>query len=81
MEEPDDLARAGISPGDVRSFMPIAVKAGEGEILKLSRPYMLAGHDVIDVKGQRIDVGGKVTKLASTLGTLPKRPDNVSVHV
>jgi hypothetical protein len=51
--------------------VPIAVKTGEGEILKNSLAAMLTCNDVIDVKGQRIEVSRKVTLLTSALGTLP----------
>ena len=61
-------------------LVPIAVQTGEGEILKNSLASMLTSNDVIDVKGQRIDVSGKVTILASALGTLPDFLDNIPVH-
>ena len=34
MEESNNLARIRISSGYIRTFVPIAVQAGEGEILK-----------------------------------------------
>jgi len=51
VEESNDLTCVGICSRDVRTFMPIAVKTGEGEILKNSLASMLARNDVIDVKG------------------------------
>ena len=69
MEESNEFSRVWISSRDVRTFVPITVKTGEGEILKM-----------IDVKGQRIDVSGKVTILASASGTLPDFPDNIRAH-
>jgi hypothetical protein len=51
MEESNKLARIWIC--SIRTFVAIAVQAGEGEILKNSEPTMLARNDVIDVKGQR----------------------------
>jgi len=65
MVESDDLARLQIRPRDVRALMPIAVKTSEGEIPKIGPASMLARNDVIDREGQRIDIGGKVTILAS----------------
>ena len=41
---------------------------------------MLARNDVVDVKGQTIDKGGKVAILASVLSSLPDFPNNVLVH-
>ena len=69
MEESNEFSRVWISSRDVRTFVPITVKTGEGEILKM-----------IDVKRQRISVSGKVTILASALGTLPDFPDNIRAH-
>ena len=60
--------------------MTIAVKTGQGKVLKNSQPSMLTRNDVIDVKGQRIDGCGKVTILALVVGALPDLPDNVPVH-
>ena len=56
------------------------MKTGESEILKNSLASVLACDDVIGVKGQRINISGKVTILASALGTLPDFPDNIPVH-
>jgi len=52
VEEPDDLARAGICSGDVRTFVPIAMKTGQGEILKNGRASVLACNDVVHRKGK-----------------------------
>jgi hypothetical protein len=52
MEESNDLPSVWICSGDVRTFVPIAVKTGEGEILKNTLPSMLSRNDVIDVKGR-----------------------------
>ena len=80
MEEPNKLARTRINSGYVRTFVAIAVQAGEGEILKDSEPSMLACNDVIDVKGQKIDGSRKVAILTAVLGTTPDLPDNITVH-
>jgi hypothetical protein len=34
IEEPDELSRVGICSGEIRTFVPVAVKTGEGEVLK-----------------------------------------------
>ena len=80
MEESNDLPRVWICPRDVRTFVPIAVKTREGEIFKNSLASMLTCNDVVDVKGQRIDVSGKVTILASALSTLSDFPNKIRVH-
>jgi hypothetical protein len=41
---------------------------------------MLTCNDAIDVKGQTIDAGGKVTILAAALSTLPDFPNNILVY-
>jgi hypothetical protein len=80
MEGSNNLARIGICSSYVRTFVAIAVQAGEGEILKNSEPSMLARNDMVDVKGQRIDGSRKVAILTSILGTTPDVPDNIPVH-
>src|ERR1039457_4235755 len=80
MEESNQLAGLRICSGDVRTLVPIAVKAGESEGFKNSQPSVLACDDVIDVKGQRIDGSGKVAILASVLGTTPDVPGQIPVH-
>ena len=80
MEEANVFPRVWIYSRDVRTLVPIAVKTGEGEILKNSLATMLACDDVINMKGQRIYRCGKVAILAPALGALPAFPDNLSVH-
>ena len=80
MEESNELPSPRIRSRDVRAFVPVAVEAGEGEILEDGLASMLACNYVIDVKGQTIDVSGKVTILASVLGTLPNFPNSIPVH-
>ena len=80
MEEPNDLPSVWIWSSDVWAFVPIAMKTGEREIFNNSLPSMLTCDDVIDVKGQGIEVDGNVTILASALGPLPDLPDNFLVH-
>jgi hypothetical protein len=80
MEEPSKLARIRICSGYVRTFVTIAVQAGEGEVLKNSEPSMLPCNDVIDVKGQRISGSRKLAILASVSGTSPDLPDNIPIH-
>ena len=80
MEESNDLPRVWICSRDVRTFVPIAVKTREGEILKNGLASMLTCNDVIHVKGQRIDVNGKVTIFTSVLSTLSDFPNKIPVH-
>jgi hypothetical protein len=50
MKGPDDLAGVGIGSGDVRTFVPIAVKTSQGEIFENSLSSVLASHDMVRVK-------------------------------
>jgi hypothetical protein len=52
MEEPNDLARAWIRSRDVRTLVPITVKASQREILKNGPTPMLSRDNMIDVKRQ-----------------------------
>lgn len=80
MEESRELPCFRIGSGDVRACAPIAVKASQGEILEDSLASMLTSDDVIDMKRQRVNPGGKLTVLASVPGTRPDFPDNLPVH-
>jgi hypothetical protein len=86
MKSSSELSRVRICSRDVRTFVPIAMQTGESEILKNSPASMLTCNDVIDVidvidvKRQWMDVSGKVTRLASALGSLPYLPDNIPFH-
>ena len=80
MEEPNELSGVWICSGNIRTFVTIAVKTGEGEVFENSLPSMLACNNVIDMKGQRIDGSRKVTILAPALCALPDLLDKVPVH-
>jgi len=54
MEQPHELPGSRISSSNIRTFVPVAVKARQSEICKGSYTAMLACNDVIDVKRQRI---------------------------
>jgi hypothetical protein len=58
MEQPTQLSCTWISPGDIRTFVPVAVEASQGKILKNRCATVLARNDVVDVKRQGIGVGG-----------------------
>ena len=53
MEESNELPSPRIRSRDVRAFVPVAVEAGEGEILKDGLTSMPACNYAIDVKGKR----------------------------
>jgi hypothetical protein len=61
LNEPDDLAGFGICSSDVRTLMTIAVKTSQGKIFEDGLSPVLAGHDMTDVKRQRIHGSRKVT--------------------
>jgi hypothetical protein len=80
MKESNNLTAGGIRARDVRPFVPIAVQTGEGQIFRDGPASVLPRNDVVDVKRQRIDVGGKVAILTSTSCTLMNLPDNGPDH-
>jgi hypothetical protein len=55
VEKPDEFAGGCIVSGDVRTLMPVAVKAGQGKIVDGRGTSMLARDYVVDVKRQGID--------------------------
>jgi len=59
MEKPHDLASVRICSSNVRTLVPIAVKTREGKIFENRPSSVLARHDMIDVKWQRIYGGRK----------------------
>ncbi len=80
VEEVNEFACVPIGSRDVRTFVPIAMQTSESEILNDGLAPVLACNYVIHVKGQRIDVSGKVTILASLSCALPDFPDNIPIH-
>ena len=80
MKESNWLAACRIRACDVRSFMAIAVKTGKSEIVEHCLPAVLTSDDMINVKGQRVEGGGKMTVFTSVAGSLPDVPDDVPVH-
>ena len=80
MEESNKLIRFWICCGYVRTFVPVAVEAGESEALKNRKPSMLARDDVIDVKRQRIHGSGQVSILTSLMGASTDLPHNIPSH-
>jgi hypothetical protein len=52
IEESSECPRAWCCSGDVRPFVPVAVKTSVGEILENSLAPMLTCNDMVDVKRQ-----------------------------
>jgi hypothetical protein len=50
MIKPHESPGRLIDPGDVRPFMPVAVKTGEGQIVQDRLTAVLACHDVINME-------------------------------
>lgn len=80
MKKSNKLSRVWICSRYVWTFVPVAVQAGESEVLKNTKPSMLARNDVILVKRQRIDGTRHLAILASLLGASTDLPDNIPVH-
>jgi hypothetical protein len=58
MKESNKFTRVWIGSRDVWTFVPVAVKTRESEVLDIGHASMLACNDVIDVKGQRVHRNG-----------------------
>ena len=83
MKQLGDRACFRIDPGEICSFMKIAVDASKGEIIRCITAAMNSGNDVLDVKrGQRRIILMQVTILASVLRTLANlSPDLCADHL
>ena len=55
VEKPDDVASGRIMSGDVRTLVPVAVEAGQCNIVDGRGTAMLARDNVVDVKWQGIN--------------------------
>lgn len=80
MKEPHEFPRSRISSSNVRTFVPVAVKAGQSEIFESSYTAMLPGNNVIDMKRHRINRGWQATIFATAMRSFPDAPDQVLVH-
>lgn len=80
MKEANDVTCVWIMPRDVRTFVTVAVQAGEGKILKNRLASVLPCDDVVDVEGQGIRMGRKAAILATVSGPLPDCPVNLRVQ-
>ncbi len=54
MMELGDIMCFYVDSNDVWALVPIAPGAGQGQVAQLSFPAMLAGDDVVDLKGQSV---------------------------
>ena len=50
MQEAADFAAIGVDAGEVRAFVQIAVRAGEGEVVLTGDAAVLSRDDVLDVE-------------------------------
>lgn len=52
IEQPHDLSRQRIHPGQIRAFVTVTVQTGIGEVLSAGRATVLPSHHMIDLKGK-----------------------------
>jgi hypothetical protein len=69
MIELGDLMSFLVDSNEVRALVPIASRAGQGQVAQLGFPAMLAGDDVVDLKGQSVRRLGQLAVLAQPPGT------------
>ena len=58
-----------VDSNEVWALVPIASRAGQGQVVQLGFPAMLAGNDVVDLKGQSVSRLGQLAVLAQPPGT------------
>jgi hypothetical protein len=76
VKQPHHFPRRGITAHQIRSLVKIAVRAGEREVVDSGRAPVLAGNDVLDVKGS---VGFILGMQTAILTALPRpRSDELS---
>ena len=80
MEQPGQLSRLRIDPGDVGPFMPIAVQARKSQIIEAVRPAVLFGDDVVDLEGRRMQRGRRRQYSRTPSRPFPETPNCVGVH-
>jgi hypothetical protein len=80
MEQPDQFSRDGIYARDVRSLVPIAVRARQRKILFYTLPAMLLGNDVIDLKRKRQAKLWNPAVLATIRRAPPNLVNQLPVH-
>ena len=78
-----DLICFGIDPGQIRSFVKIAIDAGKGEIVEVIAAAVDFRNDVLDMKrGERRIILMQMTIFASVLSTLANlSPDLRADHL
>jgi|GEM_PF-4210394 len=65
----DNLMCFCVDSNEVLALVPIASGAGQGQVAESGFPTMLAGDDVVDLKGQSVSRLGQLAVLAQPPGT------------
>ena len=80
VEKTDDIASRRVPPGNVRAFVPVAVKTCERKVVNSSEAAVLSGNDVIDVKWQWVSRSRQVAVFAAAQCPLPDLPGKFGIH-
>lgn len=80
MEELHDLTGCRIDAGEVRPLVTIAESTGEGAVVHFATTAMLAGNDVINVKGNFRKRFGEMTVFAAVPGAGANCPLKRRLH-
>jgi hypothetical protein len=80
VKQSPDLASRRVAACDVRSFMPVAVKATKSKIPKVTVAAMLAGNDVIDLKREPIVRKWYSAVLAAAFGPVQNLFSQSRIH-
>jgi hypothetical protein len=80
VEQRDVLLACPIEAGDVGPFVRVAPFARKRKILSRSRPAMLLGDDVVDLKGQACRCRWELTIFTATVGSFPDQLHEGAVY-
>ena len=80
MKQARHFFRLRIKPGEIRTFMEIAMMTGESEVFRRVLSSVLTRRDVFDVKWQWLLLRPQVAILAATVGALPNQLAQLGVH-
>ena len=80
MIELSNLTCCLVDSNEVWALIPVASRAGQGQVAQLGFPAMLAGDDVVDLKGQSVRRLGQLAVLAQPPGTGPNTLFQVVSH-
>jgi len=80
MEQPDDISSRGMSPRDVRPFMPIAVETCQREVVRVGRVAVLTAMMWSMWNGSGVSRSEELAVFATAGGPLSHVPHEIGIH-